>query len=666
MRRTTLAAVLAVVLLITGFAAPAAGGSDHGPDHGRDHDRRGGPVMAGAASRSVLPLVDGRQDYLRQGLPSARDAVSPGVFVPEWDDGRVAVGNGDSVSHWVHDDLRVRALAVAQPRSDDVTVLVAADLYMIFRADADAIRAKVDERLPRSYHRRGVDVEVLVGSTHNHHGPDTAFDVNHEWYEHMTDQAADAVVAALGRMQPARLRVGSGQHWFGMDDGDPQVIDPTMNVLQAVATDGDVVGTVVQWNNHPETTLGWAPPADISAACATLGWEGAECTAEGRYFTSDYAGVLSQTISRQVGGETLYYVGALGHLVGPGGASVWEVDRRHPLGDQFHPPAGAAVPGGTGFTYTDDNFRRAVVIGEQAASAALRVIRRGEWIERPTISYRRQTFYSRLTNIGFRLLLVVDPATGFTRLGHIPPTAYTCPATGPKTDATCTDVGFATEDDPIVGTIRAGDHLQSEVGYLRIGPVGMMFLPGEVAGELVIGLPAGFRADPARWYEEPHELNAFGDAYTTPGYVHRRMHDRYEFTIGLGNDELGYVFPISNWRIRCVADDVAGPGTCAALHDAGVIEYPDGVAGTTCKAITEDPSRLSAYPADAALAVSASCRYGQALGESQGHYEETNSAGWDLAADILAAVARLTGDADPTQLNRAFPGHWKAFPPPAR
>jgi hypothetical protein len=622
--------------------------------------------MAGAASRSVLPLVDGRQDYLRRGLPPAHDAVSPGVFVPEWDDGRVAVGNGDSVSHWVHDDLRVRALALSAPRRKDVTVLVAADLYMIFRADADAIRAKVEERLPRAFRRRGAHVEVLVGSTHNHHGPDTAFDVNHDWYEHMTDQAADAVVAALDRMRPARLRVASGEHWFGMDDGDPQVIDPTMNVLQAVGTNSRVVGTVVQWNNHPETTLGWAPTGDISEECAALGWEGAECTAEGRYFTSDYAGVLSQEISREVGGEALYFVGALGDLVGPGGANVWEIDRRHPLGDQFHPPAGAAVPGGAGFTYTDDNFRRAVVIGEQAAGAALGILRHAEWIDRPTISFERQAFYSRLTNIGFRLLLVVDPATGFTQLGHTPPTAYTCPATGPKTDATCTDVGLATEEDPLIGTIRAGDHLKSEVGYLRIGPVGMMFLPGEVAGELVIGLPAGYRGDPARWYEEPHELNAFGDAYTTPGYVQRRMHDRYEFTIGLGNDELGYVFPISNWRVKCVADDVAGPGTCAALHDAGIIEHPDAVAGTTCKAITEDPSRLAAYPPDAALAVSASCRYGQAFGEAEGHYEETNSAGWDLAADILAAVASLTGDASPAQVNPHFPGYWEGFPPPVR
>ena len=257
-------------------------------------------------------------------------------------------------------------------------MLLSADLYMIFRADADSIRAKVGRRLP------GVDVEVLVGSTHNHHGPDTAFDVNHDWYEHMTDQAADAVVAAVERLRPARLRVGSGAHWFGMADGDPQVIDPSMNVLQAVGLGGRAVGTVVQWNNHPETTLDWSPPADLSDECAVLGWEGDECHAEGRYFTSDYAGVLSRTIEQEAGGEALYFVGALGHLVGPGGANVWEVDEAHPLGDQFHPPPGAAVPGGEGFTYQDKNFRRAVVIGEQAAAGGAPDRRRRQVDQAPT------------------------------------------------------------------------------------------------------------------------------------------------------------------------------------------------------------------------------------------------------------------------------------------
>lgn len=650
------AIVLTMGVVLPGQAAADPPGQNPGP-------ARSGLVKAGAASRSVLPLVDGAQDYLDAGLPVDADAESPGVFVPEWDDGRIAVGNGDRVSHWVHDDLRVRALALSEPNGRNVTVLVAADLYMIFQADADLIRSKVAEQLPRRFQEGNADVEVIITTTHNHHGPDTAFDVNHAWYEHMTNQVADTVVDAVSGMRPARLRVGSGEHWFGLNDDDPQVIDPTMNVLQAVGMGGQVIGTAVQWNGHPETTLNWEPPVDLTADCAALGWSGDECHAEGRYFTSDYAGVLSRTIEQQVGGEALYFVGALGHLVGPLGANVWEVDDQHPLGDHFTPPDGAAPPGGDGYTYTSRNFRRATVIGEQAAGAALDLIRDGEWIRRPDMSFDQQAFYSRMTNIGFRVLLVVDPETGRTQLGHVPPSAYACPSTGPKTDATCENVGSTTEEDPLVGTILAGDHFRSQVGYLRIGPVGMMFLPGEVAGELVVGLPAEYGSDPTRWYEGSLDLHAVGEEYTTPGYVRNRMHDRYEFTIGLGDDELGYIFPISNWRVRCVADMLAGPGTCQALHDAGVIEFPDAVAGTTCKAITEDPSRLDAYPADAAQALSASCRYGQALGEADGHYEETNSAGWDMAADMMTAVAALTGDDNPEMINPDFPGYWREYPP---
>ncbi len=143
------------------------------------------------------------------------------------------------------------------------------------------------------------------------------------------------------------------------------------------------------------------------------------------------------------------------------------------------------------------------------------------------------------------------------------------------------------------------------------------------------------------------------------------MHDRYKFTVGLGNDELGYIFPISNWRVKCVADEVAGPGTCQQLYDGGFLDYPDSVAGTTCKAIAEDPSVLSSYPPDVGLLIGASCRYGQALGQAQSHYEETNSAGWDLATDMLDAVAALTGDANPEMVNPDFPGYWKTYPPPA-
>jgi hypothetical protein len=107
-----------------------------------------------------------------------------------------------------------------------------------------------------------------------------------------------------------------------------------------------------------------------------------------------------------------------------------------------------------------------------------------------------------------------------------------------------------------------------------------------------------------------------------------------------------------------------------------VIEFPDGVAGSTCKAIADRGSgsadRGSGIGGDASQpptagavheAVLASCRYGQALGEAVGHYEETNSVGWDAAQDMIDAVARLTGIRPTTQVNADFAGYWHGYVP---
>jgi hypothetical protein len=61
--------------------------------------------------------------------------------------------------------------------------------------------------------------------------------------------------------------------------------------------------------------------------------------------------------------------------------------------------------------------------------------------------------------------------------------------------------------------------------------------------------------------------------------------------------------------------------------------------------------------------IAGSCRYGQALGEAEDHYEETNSLGWDLETDILAAVGRLTGNDDPSAVNEDFVGRWIGYTP---
>src|SRR5690606_9634689 len=148
----------------------------------------------------------------------------------------------------------------------------------------------------------------------------------------------------------------------------------------------------------------------------------------------------------------------------------------------------------------------------------------------------------------------------------------------------------------------------------------------------------------------------------------------------------GYVLPLSDVRIRCVADQLGVPCACARLHAAGLIDFPDAVSGARCKALIDgrdgppgrpgdesegrlggaDPGRLGEADAgrlgEPSLPIT-SCVYGQALGQAQGHYEETNSAGWDLAQDMFDAVVRLTGTRDTTAINPALAGYWHGHPP---
>jgi hypothetical protein len=641
--------VLAAPTVAVGSPPDTAGGRAVGP-----------PVIkVGAASRSVLPTIDGGHEYLADVVPDPDDPFSPGLFVPEWDQGRVAVGNGDADSHWVHDDLEVTAVAFQPQQGKRITVVVAANLYMIFRTDGDVIRQRVAETVGPDVARR---LDIAISADHNHHGPDTAFDVNHEWYDLMIDQAAAAIGEAIAELRPARLDVAQTDHYFGLRDSrDPQVIDPTLGVLRATATNGETIATLLFWANHPETTLFWEPPADgIADECAEIGLE--PCTFSDRYFTSDYPGWAARIIEDELGGEVAYFNGAVGDLVTPLGANVWEVGDEAPLGLGLVPPPGAQPPIGAA-DFHERNFRRAFLIGRELAVAALGALDTAAPITSPTVRYDVAPFYTRMSNIGFRFLLVPGD-DGFTSLGHTPGMLYTCPATGPKDDTTCVPDQLATTADPFLGEVRVGDHTRSEVAYLRIGPVGMMWLPAEMGPELTIGMPAGYLASPTDWHELPDDppLHAFGPEYVTGGYVKNRMADPYRWVVGLGNDELGYVVPLADYRISCVADQVAGPGTCQFMFEHGVIEYPDAVAGARCKAITEDPSLLPADPS-AAQAIAASCRYGQAFGEANDHYEETNSAGWDLEADILAGVAELTGSHDATVVNPDFAGWWMGLLP---
>ncbi|MBU6317521.1 MAG: hypothetical protein KGR47_13495, partial [Acidobacteria bacterium] len=321
-------------------------------------------LLAAAASRSVLPTVNGTRDYLADapGWLEPGDPNDIGVYVPQWDQGRVDVGNGNSDGVWVHDDIRATALVL---RGEQTVVMAVADVYMIFAADADEIERRARELLAGE---PGIDdARFVISATHNHHGPDTAFSVNDDWYSMMADQMAGAIADAW-KTEPREVKVvaATGEHRFGQTDGrDPFIVDPRLNVLQVQdAGDGSAVATLVQWTSHPETTLGWDPPGDFAAVCAEQGWGADDCSADGRYFTADYPGVLRERLQQSVGGEVLFFNGALGNQIGPGGADVWQVDDAHPVGDGVTAPTGAMPVDGATDLRTR-NMSRTEAIGQQ-------------------------------------------------------------------------------------------------------------------------------------------------------------------------------------------------------------------------------------------------------------------------------------------------------------
>ena len=455
-------------------------------------------LWAGAASVSLLPTVAGSHEYLAMlaDITESVDPFSPGVYVVDFDQGQIDIDNGRADAAWVHDDIRSAVLALRQ--GEIRIVLVAADVYMIPNNDAVAIAELARQNLPAAW----VSAKILIATTHNHHGPGTLFSVNHDWYELMAHNIATAIVAAVDNLQPARIALAQGDFRFGINDvRDPVIIDPAVHVVHVRAQSSDqTIATVVQWNSHVESTLSWAPPVDLGEICAEQGWTGEQCSAEGRYITADYPGELRGVLGAALGGEVLYFIGAIGSQIGPGAAPVWTVTEEHGIGNGWSVPAGAAPIRGAE-NYLDRNFVKAEVVGNQLGRYVLGLVGDSNDVLSPDIGWRSERFYTRLYQVGFKVAMAAG------QLGWKSRELFHCE--GEPSDVTCHSDEGAVIEDPVAGPVRAGEFLRSEVGYLTVDEdSGIVFMPGEFSPELLIGLPQGFDDTPANWYRGPVGRNA--------------------------------------------------------------------------------------------------------------------------------------------------------------
>lgn len=190
----------------------------------------------------------------------------------------------------IHDPLKARVVVFAH--GDTKVALVAVDVIGLFNGSASRVRAA----LPGFTY-------VLLSSTHNHEGPDTmglwgptAFSsgVDADYLKSVEEKVVRAVRAADKNARPVTARIGTARAPELLHDNrEPYVKHDELVALEFLdAKTGKNVGTVVQWNCHPETLD--SKNTEISA---------------------DFVGYTVAEVQEKRGGPVVYLTGTVGGLM---------------------------------------------------------------------------------------------------------------------------------------------------------------------------------------------------------------------------------------------------------------------------------------------------------------------------------------------------------------
>ena len=169
-------------------------------------------------------------------------------------------------------ELTARAIVF---RKGDVSVaVVSLDLLGFPSVLGDRVRKKVS-RIPAN--------NILIGSTHTHSAPDCyAFPDGQgghtgdlKYMDSVCDLAAAAVNEAIDRLQPAWIKVATGeaQGKIAYNYYAPDLYDRRMSVIQAKSPQGKTIATLVNYAIHPEVlgnSVGILSPDLVGPLCEKL------------------------------------------------------------------------------------------------------------------------------------------------------------------------------------------------------------------------------------------------------------------------------------------------------------------------------------------------------------------------------------------------------------
>lgn len=419
-----------------------------------------------------------------------RAGVAQATITPELAPGHTVYLAGfghNRIATGIHDDLTARCLALSTGNKS--TVLCSVDLIGLFYEDVLAIRRQFEQMLPGA-------PPLIVAATHTHAGPDTlglygpkplTSGVDPEYLKWVEHRLAATAAEAVRHMQPATLELGRDDHpllaLLQGVDRPPIVKDPYLFAMRFVARS----------NSHTiATVVNWSDHPEV------LNRQNTEITADYPHWVRSY-------LEKDFGGTALFFSAAIGKV-----SPLTQVSLVDPE---------------TGRVAEDGTWRKAELLGDEIGQLAERALQRGEKADIDAILFRSATLDVPLENVLFRAAIAAgvfgDRRPLYTEGKHDPATAM--------------------QDVPGLGRVQVatGRDIRTEVDVLELRSAGkikaeVVTVPGEIFPELVNGgLERYTGAD-------------FPDAPFEP-VLRPRFRSKYQFILGLGNDEIGYLIPKAEW-----------------------------------------------------------------------------------------------------------------------
>lgn len=200
-------------------------------------------------------------------------------------------------------DLAVRALVLDQ---DGTRVAIVAGDFLGFPGVlCNRVRAQVKDIPPEN---------IIIGSTHSHSAPDMygfpdeqgRNGADMKYIEFVVNKMAEAVNEAVGKLQPASIKVNTDKaaEKMAYNYYAPQLYDRRMSVVQAVAADGKPIATLVNYASHPEiigNDRGIVSPDFVGPLCDRIAEKGGGMGiymngAQGGMVTADCRGIEGKDI----------------------------------------------------------------------------------------------------------------------------------------------------------------------------------------------------------------------------------------------------------------------------------------------------------------------------------------------------------------------------------